>query len=301
MGEIIVYIILYVIIFVLLISIVYIYLKTRKILKNLDIAMDSALNNDFTESNFDESKLSKLESKMYKYLRSGSVAKNQINAEKNSIKTLVSDISHQTKTPIANILLYTQLLSETENLDDDTKQMIYQIENQTDKLNFLIKSLIKMSRLESDIVKVTPKTNSVIDLITNVTNQYYQLAKEKNIELVVQNTDDILAIFDFKWTNEALSNILDNAIKYTQVNGQVSVVIEAYEMFVRIDIKDNGIGIAEYETSKIFSRFYRSPKVANEKGVGIGLYLAREIVTKQDGYIKVSSQQGTTFSVFLPK
>ena len=111
------------------------------------------------------------------------------------------------------------------------------------------------------------------------------------------------ACFDLKWTLEALSNILDNAVKYTPAGGTVSVNAQEYEMFVRIDVADSGIGMSEEETAKVFARFYRSPRVSQEKGVGIGLYLVREILSREGGYIKVTSKidQGSTFSVFLPK
>lgn len=100
-----------------------------------------------------------------------------------------------------------------------------------------------------------------------------------------------------------LSIIIDNAIKYTPIGGQVNISAKEYEMFVRVDIKDNGIGISEEESTKIFSRFYRSPRVSGEKGIGIGLYLAREILNKEGCYIKLSSKsgKGSMFSVFIPK
>ena len=113
---------------------------------------------------------------------------------------------------------------------------------------------------------------------------------------------EISAKFDSKWTKEALENIVDNAIKYTQ-NGAITISVTAYEMFVRIDVADSGMGIEEEEQAKIFARFYRSQAVREQEGVGIGLYLAREIITNEGGYIKVTSERGkgSLFSVFLPR
>ena len=110
-------------------------------------------------------------------------------------------------------------------------------------------------------------------------------------------------MFDRKWTQEALANIVDNAIKYTAKGGKVSITSKEYELFARIDVSDTGIGIAEVEQAQIFGRFYRSQDAADEKGAGIGLYLAREILTKEGGYIKVSSRpgEGSCFSIFLPR
>ena len=126
-------------------------------------------------------------------------------------------------------------------------------------------------------------------------------AEEKGIVIGLHNSN-IEACFDAKWTLEAVCNLIDNAVKYTE-SGSITISVVSYEMFARIDITDTGIGIKEEEVTKIFSRFYRSQAVSDEAGVGIGLYLAREILVGQGGYMKVSSVygQGSTFSVFLPK
>lgn len=294
------YILLIIIIALAVFSIV-IYTRTSKILKSMDIMLNNAISNTFSENDFSESKLSRLEAKMYRYLSAGKTARNQIISERNTIKELVSDISHQTKTPIANIFIYTQLLNESANLDNNSKQLLSHIENQTEKLNFLIQALVKTSRLENGIVSVTPKENSILRIFENM--DYAAAAENKEITLIFDHVPDLKAEFDLKWTAEAVSNIIDNALKYTPRGGSVTVSAKNYEMFVRIDIADTGIGISESEMPKIFTRFYRSSEVSDEKGVGIGLYLAREILSKEGGYIKVSSQQGkgSVFSVFLPK
>lgn len=272
-----------------------------KTIDRIDKMLDNAKNGTFQESDFTEEKLSKIEAKMYQYLSCGKTSLKQIDAEKNAIKTLISDISHQTKTPLANIMLYTELLGEKQGLDDETKELIRQIEKQTEKLNFLIAALIKTSRLENGIVSVYPTENSINELLASIDCQ--NEAQKKRISYKLEIGEELQAFFDFKWTLEALSNIVDNAIKYTPQGGMITVSAKEYEMFVCIEIKDTGIGISEEETAKIFARFYRSPKVAQEDGVGIGLYLAREIIAKQGGYIKVKSQlgKGSVFSVFLPK
>lgn len=294
------YIILLIII-ILVAVICIMYLRTSKILSDIDKMIDSAINNTFSESSFTETKLSKLESKMYRYLLTGSTSLKQINNEKNSIKTLIADISHQTKTPVSNILLYSQLLKETPDLNDNTIKLVSRIEEQTEKLSFLISSLIKTSRLENGIINVTPKPNSVNKLIECLDCK--SVADTKGVSFNAELTSEFTAVFDFKWTLEAISNIVDNAIKYTPSGGIVTISAKEYEMFVCINISDTGIGINEDETAKIFTRFYRSPDVSDEKGVGIGLYLAREIISAEGGYIKASSKKGrgSVFSVFLPQ
>ena len=130
---------------------------------------------------------------------------------------------------------------------------------------------------------------------------HYLSAAEASSRNVAQDTD-AFAVFDFKWTEEALANIVDNAIKYTE-HGTITISAVSYEMFARIDISDTGSGIPETEQAKIFARFYRSNSVQKQEGVGIGLYLARQIISGEGGYIKVASVpgKGSTFSIFLPK
>jgi len=282
-------------------SVIILYrLRTRKTLATINRMLDTAIDGGFSENIFDESVLSALEAKMARFLSVCSASSKTLNEEKDKIKSLISDISHQTKTPIANILLYAQLLSEHE-LPQDCAVCVKALEAQAEKLNFLISALVKTSRLETGIITVSPKLEPVQGLLDKVRRQISPEADAKGISITVEATS-INACFDLKWTTEAVYNILDNAVKYTEGGGSISINAAAYELFCRIDIIDTGIGIAEDEHSKIFTRFYRSAAVSNQEGVGIGLYLAREIMAAESGYIKVSSHLacGSTFSVFLP-
>lgn len=289
------------VIIILAIVLAIVYIRVSLLLKHLDDMIDSAKSGKFSETDYSEKRLSSLESKMYQYLSAGKTAMHELTSEKDSIKTLVSDISHQTKTPVSNILLYTQLLAESKELNEKDKQLARQIEYQTEKLDFLIASLVKISRLENGIIRLAPKKENISTLLNNL--DFKSQASEKSIALTIETSNNLGAYFDLKWTLEALSNIVDNAIKYTPSGGSVSIKAIEYEMFVRIDVTDTGIGMNEDETSKVFARFYRSPRVSQEKGVGIGLYLAREILARENGYIKISSKihKGSTFSLFLPK
>lgn len=299
---------------------IYMYARTAKILKSLEEMLDCAMSGDFSETRFTGEKLSKIESKMQRYLAAGRIERERVVSERNAVKALVSDISHQTKTQISNILLYTQLLREMmsdggdfdgEALRDGASEhslkngrmdrVLGQIEGQAEKLSFLIQSLVKVSRLENGIVSVIPKENSVRRLLESADGE--AAAQKKGIRFVQEDVQDVTAVFDLKWTSEALANIIDNAVKYTPTGGTITVSAKEYEMFVCIEIEDTGIGMTEEETAKIFARFYRSPAVNDEKGVGIGLYLVREILSQESGYVKVRSEpgKGSVFSVFLPK
>lgn len=278
------------------------YFKKREssLLYSLNNMLDTAINGEFAESLFDESMLSAFETRLKKYISNSDLSLNNINIEKESIKQLISDISHQTKTPIANIVIYSQLLNE-QNLSQECKEYLKYLLQQTEKLEFLIGALIKMSRLETDIIKINPKENNISLLFKDIKTQFNQKASDKNINIIIHRTNE-KAIFDEKWTIEALYNILDNATKYSFQNSNIEISVVSYQLFCRIDIKDSGMGIEDEEQNKIFTRFYRSENVANMEGVGIGLFLAREIIKKQNGYIKVKSKigEGSTFSIFLP-
>lgn len=273
--------------------------RQLRLLLRLQQMLDEAVAGTFAEHSFDETMLSALESRMADYLSASVTTAMQLQKEKDTIKELISDISHQTKTPIANILLYGQLLQE-QPLPAESRQCVAALQGQADKLNFLIASLVKLSRLETGILTVQPSLQSLQPLLQEITQQYTAKAEARGICLTVQDTDE-QAVFDLKWTTEALGNVVDNAIKYTQPGGTVRITVTMYELFCRIDVADTGIGIAEEEQACIFSRFYRSPQVAQQDGVGIGLHLARQILSDQGGYIKVSSApgKGSVFSLFL--
>lgn len=265
--------------------------------------LDKAVDGTFTTEKIDESLLSSLEFKFSHYLGAAETSAKNIALERDNIKTLISDISHQTKTPIASCLLYCELLQE-QQLDEVSAEYVAALNAGAQKLNFLIASLVKMSRLETGILTLHPVCREVMALITQAAKQYTPKANAKGLSfsvLPVESDAPLKALFDEKWTLEALGNIIDNAIKYTNAGG-ITIGVKAYELFVCIEISDTGIGIAEKEQAQIFSRFYRSEDTADTEGVGIGLYLAREIITNEGGYIKLASApgNGSVFSVCLP-
>lgn len=236
-------------------------------------------------------------------LRNILTAQNQMLAqEKEQIKTLISDISHQIKTPIAAANTFAELLSDGELSAEERPEYITTLQMSLGKLTFLTNSLIKMSRLESDIISLKPEKNSLNEIVLQAVKTVYAKAKEKGILITFECDQTFEAVLDFNWTAEAISNVIDNAVKYTPQGGFVRLQITEYPSFLRLDISDSGVGIPEEEQAKIFGRFYRGKQSVGTDGVGIGLYLTREIINKQNGYMKVSSDEnGSTFSMFLKK
>ena len=236
-------------------------------------------------------------------LRNILTAQNQMLAqEKEQIKTLISDISHQIKTPIAAANTFAELLSDGELSAEERTEYITTLQMSLGKLTFLTNSLIKMSRLESDIISLKPEKNSLNEIVLQAVKTVYAKAKEKGILITFECDQTFEAVLDFNWTAEAISNVIDNAVKYMPQGGFVRLQITEYPSFLRLDISDSGVGIPEEEQAKIFGRFYRGKQSVGTDGVGIGLYLTREIINKQNGYMKVSSDEnGSTFSMFLKK
>ena len=280
-----------------------IFTSSKKLLQTLDAMIDEAIAGTFQTETYDESLLSKVESKMIRFIEQSKLRQEHIENERERVRSLIGDISHQTKTPLANIALYAQLLAE-QNLTDEQSKLAEQIASSSDKLSFLIQSLVKTSRLESGVIKIEPKPGNVYELISTAAADSESLAAAKNINFSVAHSEkQLAAVFDTRWCAEALFNIIENAVKYTQDNGRVAITVTEYEMFVRIDVADTGRGIREDDLPKVFRRFWRAEESADSPGVGVGLYLAREIIIACGGYVKVNSEwgKGSTFSVFLSK
>ena len=275
-------------------------IRTRRLLKQLDDMIEDAMNGSFSEKKFDESRLSSLEAKWRRYLGASEVSSQRLSEEKDKIKELIADISHQTRTPIANLLLYTELLGEQE-LAPKQRELVAAVSGQAEKLRFLIEALVKLSRLETGILTLHPMRGAVAPLLKKVQEEFASGAEGKGIALRLADTAGE-AVFDEKWTLEALGNLVDNAIKYTPEGGNVVLRVVNYEMFCCIEVADV-MATPEAEVPKIFGRFYRGTAVHKEEGIGIGLYLARQIVSGEGGYIKVKSTpgEGSTFGCYLPR
>ena len=250
---------------------------------------------------YEDSLTAKVQGKLMQYFDIMSEGKRQSQQDKQVIQSLVSDISHQVKTPIANIKMFTNILQQHQLPPEKQAEFLRTMEGQIDKLDFLMQSLIKMSRLETGTFVLHPQEGRLTDTIALAMSAVWAKAEAKEISLSADCDGSICVQHDPKWTAEALGNILDNAIKYTPPGGSVTVSVRPWQFYTRVDIADTGIGIAEEHYNDIFQRFYRDPQVASQEGVGLGLYLANGIITRQKGYISVKSKvgKGTTFSVYL--
>lgn len=225
----------------------------------------------------------------------------QAKRERDEIQSLVSDLSHQLKTPVATLQIYGSLLVQPGLSPKQRQEYGSRMQRALERLDFLLDSMVKLSRLESGSIRLQPRITDVEELVLNAALQVRRAAESKEINLSIQPLNKpIAACCDPKWTEEAIFNVLDNAVKYTPQRGRVALTLESYETYCRINISDTGCGIPPEEIPKIFQRFYRGQSVQAVEGVDLGLPLARKVVQEQGGWIKVSSDhKGSTFSIFL--
>ena len=222
--------------------------------------------------------------------------------EKGNLQQAISEISHQLKTPLSNIRMYHDMISDPDLTSDEAGYFREIIQQQLEKLEFLIDSLIKSSRLESAMIQLNMGNNRIFHTMELAVNGIVQKADKKGIDISIHCRPTIKVPHDIKWTAEAIGNILDNAVKYTEERGNITVNVVSGEMYVEIQIQDTGKGVPPEYYNDIFKRFYREKSISNEEGLGLGLYIARNIIMLHGGYIMVHSVigRGSCFSVFLP-
>lgn len=222
--------------------------------------------------------------------------------EKENLQSLISDVSHQVKTPMTNLNMLQSALDKEKVSKEEKEILLKSMDGQLDKIGFLLDSMIKSSRLETGLIQLKKIPLNLFDTIAKAISGITVKAEKGGLEIIVDCPEKYILSHDQKWTAEAIFNILENAIKYSPENTKIEVKVHKWERYTKIDIIDRGIGIPEKDFGKIFQRFFRLEDSYNKDGIGIGLYLSREIIQKQDGYIKVASNigEGSVFSVFLP-
>ena len=265
-----------------------------------------SIENDSVDLNkYNENLLCRINMISEKAERNMRINMRKIENEKENVKSLVTDISHQLKTPLSNVELYNTLLAE-EGISDEERLEFLETEGVAiEKLKMLVDSLINISRLEADMISIDKKEENLKECIESAISSVKADAAKKNITIKNNIKEDCILAIDRKWTTEAIFNLLDNAVKYTAPNGKIRLSLDNGINYFALNIEDNGIGIDTDEYNDIFKRFYRSRNniVQNEKGSGVGLYLVRKIMNLQDGNVMVSSEKGkgSTFTLYFSK
>lgn len=273
----------------------------KKMYQTIDEMLDELLNGErITHSDIREGQLSALASKV---IRIQEKIENEVSlaqGEKEQVKSLISNMSHQLKTPLANACMYCELAG-TETEPDRQKLFQRKTKKQLEKIDWILGSLFKMVRLEQGALAFDVQPASLRKTLLEAVNAVYMKAEKKGIAVITEPFADCRLFHNSKWTAEVFENILENAVKYTEPGGEIRIAVNRMELYTEIQFSDNGIGIRQEELTDIFKRFYRSRDAENKEGSGIGLYLARLILEKEKGYMTVKSKygSGTCFCVFL--
>ena len=266
--------------------------RTARTMKRLDDMLTAAINGSFSETAFDESRLSALESRLWRYLTASALSERNVREQKDQISALISDISHQTKTPVANLQLYAQLLSE-QPLTPQGKDCAAAISAQAEKLQTLIEALVKTSRLETGILALHPQPGEISPVVERAAAQHAARAAEKGIALTVGQAEGS-AVFDPKWTEEAVCNLLDNAVKYAGEGGRIQLRAGRRGRGAFLEVANPADNLPEGDLDRLFDRFYRadSSRARATGGYGIGLSIARAIAEAHGGRITARRGEG---------
>lgn len=230
--------------------------------------------------------------------------KERLGTEENNTKALITDISHQLKTPLASLRMCHELAMGEGETAEEQREFQEQEGREIEKLEMLLKELVNLSRLEAHMIRLRPVGGSIKKTIAAAVSQIYMEARNKGIDIRADIEEDLEIIHDARWTEEAIVNILDNAVKYSKEHTVIEVHVKRLVSCVLIQIEDEGIGIRKEELQKIYQRFYRGEDAVRmaEEGAGVGLYLARVILERQGGTISAAQRKdkGTMFRVTLP-
>ncbi len=220
--------------------------------------------------------------------------------QKKYLADMLSDISHQVKTPMAAITIMSDLLKTPGLTEEQRMTYVEKIDGQVDRINWLIRNLLTLSQLEADMLELKPEEVSAEELLADVLSPLYVMAEAKGVDLQVETAPEILLFCDRKWTAEALSNIVKNCIEHTGTGGTVSVKVMQNNFSTEVIIRDTGEGIAKEHLPYIFKRFYKAPGAASGS-VGIGLSMSKQLILRQNGTVDVKSEVGvgTEFLVRL--
>ena len=294
------------------------YVKFQKYNRKKEIIELEEIILELTKGNFDvvmpfhkENYQRRIYQLMEQLRQRTSIILDRMNIEKENTKSLVTDISHQLKTPLASLSMYLTLLEDDKLNKEEIEEFITRSEEQVVQIEGLILALINISRMESGMIDIKQESKDVYDTLVSAIRGVYSSASKKNITIDGEGIFHLDIPHDSKWTEEAFKNLLENAIKYSPNDSVIRIQMEELQNYLRIIFQDEGIGVNIKESAEIFKRFYRStdPKVKNEKGWGVGLYLTRKILEEQRGNvivktIKIQEQNidnpGAEFIVSLP-
>lgn len=292
--------------FVLIVSLILAILYFRKIYKDIKDMTDYVYNSS-EGRNFDmknrnqEGQIGLLKTELIKMINILKEKVELLNNEKIFLNEVISDISHQLKTPMTSLIILNDLMYE--DLPKETKiEFLDKIKSQLNRMEWLIKSMLKLSKVEAKVIDFEKKEVKVSELIKKSISPSLISMEIKNIELTVNGDENISYIGDINWSCEAFVNIIKNCVEHTETNGKINISYEENPLYCEIVIKDNGEGIDKKDLPHIFRRFYKG-KSSKDDSVGIGLAMAKSIIESQNGdiYVKSEKNKGSEFHIIFHK
>lgn len=277
---------------IILLIIFFLYTKKRyKKINELNNYLSLVCSGDYSLNVFEntEGELSILKNNLYKVVSLLKNSNENLNNDKAYLADSLADISHQLKTPLTSVMVITDLLKQEDN-KKKRNEFVSIIENQCDKMKWLITTLLKLSRLDAGTVEFFKANVKASELVELSLKPFLLSLDLKNIQLINSINDFVFSV-DRNWTVEALENIIKNCIEHTNENGILEIETSSNALYNQIIIKDNGCGIPKKDLPHIFERFYRGDNV-NPESVGIGLALSKEILKKQNASVNVESEEG---------
>ena len=247
----------------------------------------------------DNGELSKLRNELYKTTVLLKETAEISEKEKENLSTAIADISHQLKTPLTSIRIMLDNIQDNPDMERAVRDdFLADISKQIDWISSLVVSLLKIAKFDAGTIKMENNEINAKNLIDNIVSNLAILIELKNIEIITNVDEKATFIADYKWQQEALTNILKNAIEHSKQNSRIYITVENTSLFLKIIIKDEGSGIDKEDLKHIFQRFYKT-KNSSENSIGIGLPLAKAIIEQSNGYIKVETKygEGTSFEV----
>ena len=282
--------------------IIFIYLRKRDKKINQITKYINAIRNRKYELNIDENsedELSNLKNELYKItvmLKEESEISKQ---DKENLKVSVQDISHQLKTPLTSITIMLDNISNNPDMDNETRQkFIFEISKQIEWINWLVISILKLYKLDANVMKFKKDNIVLKDFINEIISNLEIPIDIKNQKIIIEGDDKVSFVGDYKWQQEAITNIIKNCVEHNRDGGNIFITYEENNLYTKISIKDEGEGISQEEIKNIFKRFYKG-KNSSENSIGIGLSLAKNIIEKDNGLITCKSElgEGTEFII----
>lgn len=268
----------------------------------LDTLMELEEREVFPET--EDTMLSKLQGNVTKLIRRMRHQNKLARQEQEHMKGMISDLSHQLKTPLANLKMYSAFLQKEDLSEKQYREYVDILCMTVDRLNFLSENMIKISRLETGLIHLKCRKNKINEAVLRAVKDIYPKARQMGCEIIYQEEreTELMAQFDADWTMEAVFNLLDNAVKYSEKAEERGIVLSVRKLglFAEISVEDHNGAISREEQNRIFQRFYRGENSTGKEGIGLGLYLTREIALRQGGYVAVkATEQGNIFSIYL--